>query len=574
MASDQLQLAWPEQSSRTQSTAGAEVLATEIQCDQRVSWGDFWLMRFALVVMLLVLASYSNWPAFAAEPLNAGAKKGPRSDGPQGEALAKLVTDLRKQHKLVGLAAMVTVDGKVVASAADGERIHGKEVSIELGDRWHLGSITKSITATMIGRLIESGRMQWSDTVGERFRDAAIHEDWKPVTLHQLLTHSSGAPANFSFHVMLKHPALGLECTRERRRSVIEVISAKPSHPPGEKFVYSNVGFTIAGAMAEEATGMSWEELVKREVFEPLEIRDAGFGPPKSPSKTFDQPRGHRVVLGLKVSMDDNADNTPVIGPAGTVHMTLSNLSEYGMEHLRGELGAGELGTAKLLSAETYKMLHTPKLNNYACGWVVGQPTYKIPHTIYWHNGSNTMWFALVVFIPGKNMVIAVSSNDGDVQQADFAAWKIVEANAKQYHSAGDAALRKTLPGSAFPKKSPFGAVRWRDALPEVLVDKEWFQLVSLDGIAVGDIITFSQKANKDLWQKRFEEDLFEILIGMGHEPKETVQLVVKKFESEETQTIENVAMTEAKRQAIYNAGQAREREGKLPVTPDVPAVP
>jgi CubicO group peptidase (beta-lactamase class C family) len=108
---------------------------------------------------------------------------------------------------------MVTVDGQVVASAADGERKRGSGVPIELGDRWHLGSITKSITATMIARLIESGRMKWTDTIGERFPDASIHEDWKPVTLKQLLTHTSGAPANFSFSVRLSRPALGPECT-------------------------------------------------------------------------------------------------------------------------------------------------------------------------------------------------------------------------------------------------------------------------------------------------------------------------------------------------------------------------
>jgi hypothetical protein len=102
----------------------------------------------------------------------------PRSDGPAGASLADLVTDLRKEHKLVGLAAMVMVNGKVMSSAADGERKKGSGVPIELGDRWHLGSISKSITATMIGRLVESGQMNWTDTIGERFSDASIHEDW------------------------------------------------------------------------------------------------------------------------------------------------------------------------------------------------------------------------------------------------------------------------------------------------------------------------------------------------------------------------------------------------------------
>ena len=93
----------------------------------------------------------------------------PRVEGPAGAALGRLITDLRKEKDLVGLAAMVTVDGKVVASAADGERKNGSGVPVQIGDRWHLGGITKSITATMIARLVESGQMQWSDTIGKAF---------------------------------------------------------------------------------------------------------------------------------------------------------------------------------------------------------------------------------------------------------------------------------------------------------------------------------------------------------------------------------------------------------------------
>jgi CubicO group peptidase (beta-lactamase class C family)/L-amino acid N-acyltransferase YncA len=368
-------------------------------------------------------------------------KKRRQSNSSAGASLTGLISDLRKENKLVGLGAMVMVDGQVVASAVGGERQKGSGVAIELGDRWHLGSVTKSITATMIARLVESGQMNWTDTIGERFSDALIHEDWKPVTLQQLLTHTSGAPANFSLSVSLKKPALGPECTQKRREAVMQVIARKPAHPPGEKFAYSNVGYTIAGAMAESATGVSWEDLVKCEVFEPLKLTDAGFGPPKSPSKTLDQPRGHQVVLGLKFSADDDDDdNTPIMGPAGAVHMTLGNLCTYATEHLRGELGTG-----KLLAAETYKQLHAPRLDDYACGWVVKQPTYEIPHTTYWHNGSNTMWYALVVFIPGKNMVVAVTSNDGDIAQAESAAWEVVESSANQFNVEGDAARRKSL---------------------------------------------------------------------------------------------------------------------------------
>ena len=233
--------------------------------------------------------------------------------------------------------------------------------------------------------------------------------------------------------------------------------------------------------------------------------------------------------------------------------MTLSDLSKYSTEHLRGDLGTG-----KLLSAETYKLLHAPELDQYACGWVQKKPTYEIPHTMYWHNGSNTMWYALVVFIPGKNMVVAVTSNDGDIAQAESAAWEVVEASANQFNVEGDAAHRKSLPSEALPKKSPFAAVRWRDSQPEVRVGEEWFQLVSLDGIAAGDIVTFSQRSYKDQWRKRFEEDLVEILFRMGHEPKDAVRLVVRPLGSSETRTLEDVAMTKANRKAIRAAARTQ----------------
>ncbi len=341
--------------------------------------------------------------------------------GPQ-PPLSELVAKLREQNGLIGLAAMVTIDGKVIDSAVDGLRLKGREVPLDIKDRWHLGSITKSITATMIARLVESGKMQWTDSVGDYFQDAVIHDDWKNVTLRQLLTHTSGAPSNFSFLVLLKRPALGSQCTLARRQAVMGIIKAKPSNPPGEKFVYSNVGYTIVGAMAEKATGEAWEDLIKREVFEPLGLKGAGFGPPRSSADTLQQPRGHVSPLGFKIGVDDQADNTPIMGPAGTAHMTLEDLCTFATEHARGHAGEG-----LLLSAETYQLLHRPELEEYACGWVHKPLPDGLP-SVYWHNGSNTMWYALVLFIPEKKTVIAVVSNDGDIAKAETAAWKVVKA--------------------------------------------------------------------------------------------------------------------------------------------------
>lgn len=173
-----------------------------------------------LSLVLILLASSFMESSHGQAQVDNGEEKAP---------LSKLITDLRKEKKLVGFAAMVMVDGKVVASAVDGERKKGSGVRLEIDDRWHLGSITKSITATIIARLVESGRMQWSDSIGECFPDARVHEDWKPVTLKQLLTHTAGAPADFSILVAFKQPPLGPECTQARREEVLNVLANEPA---------------------------------------------------------------------------------------------------------------------------------------------------------------------------------------------------------------------------------------------------------------------------------------------------------------------------------------------------------
>lgn len=387
-------------------------------------------------------------------PMSAANRKAIRDaaqmrEGYELKPLSQVVPDLRREHNLVGLAAMVMIDGEIVDSAVDGERKKGSGVPLTIDDQWHMGSITKSITATMIARLVESGRMRWDDTVGQAFPDAAIHANWKPVTVEQLLKHRSGAPANFSLSVRMNNPSLGPEAAEARREAVLAVMAGKPEHAPGTTMLYSNVGYSIAGAMAEAATGEAWSELVRREVFEPLELTGAGFGPPKSPDKTFDQPRGHRVLLGRKLAMSDTDDNTTIMAPSGLVHMTLKDLCTYANEHLRGERGEG-----KLLSAESYQRLHSPE-DRYACGWVYFENGPGIPPPVYWHNGSNTMWYAAVVFIPDANTVVAVTSNDGDIKNAEAAAWKVITNSVAQTISGTGSTPDAAHKAHAAPGESP-----------------------------------------------------------------------------------------------------------------------
>lgn len=113
-----------------------------------------------------------------------------------------------------------------------------------------------------------------------------------------------------------------------------------------------------------------------------------------------------------------------------------------------------------------------------------------------------------------------------------------------------------------YPKRSPFDAVRWQGETPEVRLEEDWFRLVSIDGVPIDEILAFSKRNYYAKWRMRFEEDLFEVLTRMGHEPNSTVRLVVTPLDTGEQIEREAVPMTEVKRWAIKRAAAAREDAG------------
>lgn len=113
-----------------------------------------------------------------------------------------------------------------------------------------------------------------------------------------------------------------------------------------------------------------------------------------------------------------------------------------------------------------------------------------------------------------------------------------------------------------YPLRSPFTAVRWQNSHPEVQLNSEWFRLVSLNDLPASEIVEFIQKTYGGMWQKRFEEDLVEVLTRMGHAPQESqyeVKLVVESLTTGEVQTLAAVPMTSANRNSIKAATKARE---------------
>jgi|SoiMethySBSTD1v2_1073268.scaffolds.fasta_scaffold02487_22 CubicO group peptidase (beta-lactamase class C family) len=325
--------------------------------------------------------------------------------------VAKLIEPIRQEHRLPALGAAIVTSRGLVASGVTGTRKAGTDVAATIDDQWHLGSDTKAMTAVILATFVERGTLTWETTLGEVFTElaAGLPADFRAITITQLLSHHAGLPANLAWRQIAQSaPTL----PGQRLNAVKIAATATLGSKPGTKFEYSNLGYVLAGAIAERIGGKPWEELMREIVFTPLGMTGCGFGGLGTPG-TIDQPWPHTGSGRPTDSNGPAVDNAAVLGPAGTVHCSIADWSKFIADQLRGERGGGTL-----LKAETYKSLHAPRFGGtYAFGWGVTSRVWS-GGTVLQHSGSNTMNFCVVWVAPLRDMaVLAVTNQAGDAAQ-------------------------------------------------------------------------------------------------------------------------------------------------------------
>ena len=330
-------------------------------------------------------------------------------DDDDTDELTTKLESIRRDHGLPALAAAAMRRGKLVATSATGVRELGAKEHVTIDDRWHVGSCTKSMTATVAGMLVDEGKLHWNSTIAEIFPEIeeAMRPAWRPVTLEQLLMHRSGAPEHPPVDVWAEALQRNGTPTNQRLTLLKGMVCEQPDEPRGRKFIYSNEGYAIAGAMMERVTECSWEDLMQKRLFDPLGMKSAGFGEPAQPGKV-DQPWGHLWQLGelRPVAPGPMADNPPAIGPAATVHVSLADLARYASWH-----ADWDRAEPRLLTEETFNRLHKRGPGqDYAMGWLVQDRDWA-GGDAYWHTGSNAMFYAVMWVAPEKDTVFVAATN-------------------------------------------------------------------------------------------------------------------------------------------------------------------
>lgn len=359
------------------------------------------LLSLTIIVYALIGCNDSSDPTRPSTP--------PKPEtGFAGDGRLDLIVDyFREQNKLPALAAIMVKDGQIIEKSAMGKRSNASNIPVTVNDQWHVGSITKSMTSTVAALLVKNGFIQWDSTLEDVYPElvGTMRTEYQDVRLDELLSHTSGLPLDIPDFVSYYTDTRELSA---QRQDIVEKALALPSTTTRGVYQYSNLGYIVAGAMLERVTGSDWETLMQTYLFTPLSMTQAGFGAPDTQG-TLAQPVGHVQDNGnwypVDPAVEDISDNPPALGPAGTVHVSLDDMAAYIGLHLKGLRGETVDG---FLTGQEFAKLYTPFPNStYALGWIVMD-------NMIVHDGSNTMWLAVVVVNAEKNTAFFAVTNAVD----------------------------------------------------------------------------------------------------------------------------------------------------------------
>jgi len=331
-------------------------------------------------------------------------------------ALGQILEEIFQDTGVPAIAAIVVDHNTVIDQAALGVRLldHGELITIH--DKFHAGSNTKAMTATLCAILVHKKLLSWQTTPLVVFPDLEnkILPEYEAVTLEMLLTHRAGIPPytddesdDFVIPVFAKIP-------REQQITFFSkwlLQNRVPINQPGSEFSYSNAGYSIAGAMVEAVTGKTWKENLEEYLLEPLKI-DAEVANGWPALHDPNQPWGHLVRNGEIVPHPPNHEYQleMFLAPAGDVCLSLPDFGKFLQMHLQGLRGKTTIIPSDLIQ----RMHNYGNLGN-GMGWgVVTLRSMEVFGLFSTHAGSAGTFILVAGVSHSSDRAVALATNAGN----------------------------------------------------------------------------------------------------------------------------------------------------------------
>jgi CubicO group peptidase (beta-lactamase class C family) len=308
--------------------------------------------------------------------------------------LEKKVDELFNAYAVQGFSGSILLasHGKPLISKGYGYANAEWQIPNSPQTKFRIGSLTKQFTAMLVMQLRERGRLRLEDSVCLHMEPCPAA--WKPVTVHHLLTHTSGIPTYTALPAWRE--VMRLPRTTEQ---IVALFRDLPlGWTPGERYAYNNSGYFLLGVVIEKITGKKYEEVLQEMILAPLGMTDTGYDWPQ------------RIIPRRASGYVGNAPrtNAPAIDmqqpfAAGAMYSTVEDLLKWDQA----------LSTETLLPAAAQTIMWTPLLNNYASGWSIVEPSAAtFGHRRMFHGGRIEGFSAYIAREPESRVTVIVLSNN------------------------------------------------------------------------------------------------------------------------------------------------------------------
>ena len=306
-----------------------------------------------------------------------------------------------------GVAVALVRDGELVLAEGFGVRDREQQTPVTNDTVFAIASATKAFTTFALGLLVDAGKLDWDTPVREYLPEFRMHDPFasERITPRDLVCHRSGLP---------RHDMAWYNSAATRRELVHQVRYLEPSKDFRTTWQYQNLMYVVAGYLAGEIAGCSWEEYIRTHIFAPLGMHNSQFAVAES-QQTTDFAVPYREKDGQLTKTPFRPINA--IAPAGSINSTIADMVQWLLLHVN----SGIIGEQRLISEANLAQMHTPQIVmqpetkfddvmpfGYGLGWFIDSYRgYKLVH----HGGNIDGFSTLVSLMPQHRLGMVVMTN-------------------------------------------------------------------------------------------------------------------------------------------------------------------
>ncbi|TDR38756.1 CubicO group peptidase (beta-lactamase class C family) [Tahibacter aquaticus] len=347
---------------------------------------------------------------------------------PAQSALDALFDQTLQRYQLPGLAVGVVVDGKVVFRRTAGETRAGSRQAITPDTLFKIASNSKAMTTALLARLADAGKLSWTDPVLRHLPGFRMYDPWVTgeIQLRDLLIHNSGLRAGAGDLMLWPEP------NAFSRADVMAALAhLKPAYSFRSRYDYDNLLYIVAGEVAAAAGGASYEELLRREVFQPLGLRRCQVGEWRRDAVgNVAQPHMRKDGRNVVIRADGKTIPAVASAAAGGIRCSLDDMLTWTRAWLDVDTKAAD-GTTPWLSRTQREAVWTAQIplglgarqrswddahfSAYGYGWRLSDVdgTLKVSHT-----GTLAGMYSVLTLLPQKKVgfVVLINGDGGEAR--------------------------------------------------------------------------------------------------------------------------------------------------------------